>query len=159
MTSLHPSPFAHAIHRGDDQLPWAQFGPDVQTKVVHVRHSDGLWVVRSRMRPGTVLQTHRHTGPVLGFTLAGAWHYKESAEWVNRAGSYLFEPAGSVHTLEVLADSDGDADVWFAIWGSNIDVDEAGNPGLVLDSHLMLASYLAACAAQGEPNPPVVIEH
>lgn len=147
-----------AVHRSDEALPWAHFGPTVSTKVVHVKHSEGLWVVRSRMAPGTVLNTHRHTGPVLGFTLSGAWHYKESADQVNRAGSYLFEPAGSVHTLAVLPDSDGPADVWFAIWGSNLDLDADGNVTFVLDSHMMLASYLAACEYQGDGVPPVIIE-
>ena len=35
---------------------------------------------------------------------AGAWKYAEYPE-VNRAGSYLFEPAGSIHTLTVLEDN------------------------------------------------------
>jgi quercetin dioxygenase-like cupin family protein len=149
---------ALAIHRGDEALPWAQFGPDVETKVLHVKYGEGLWVVRSRMRPGCVLQTHRHTGPVHGFTMSGDWHYRESAAEVNRAGSYLFEPAGSVHTLEVLPDSDGPADVWFAIWGANLNLDTAGKVELVLDGPLMLASYLTACEEQGLGTPPVVVE-
>jgi len=158
-TRTQPPPGAlFATHRGDDALPWVGFGNDVETKVVHVRRSEGLWVVRSRMRPGCVLQTHRHTGPVLGFTLSGAWHYRESAQEVNRAGSYLFEPAGSVHTLEVLADSDGPADVWFAIWGANLNLDEAGNVESVLDGDLMLASYLKLCKDQSLGVPPVVVE-
>jgi 2,4'-dihydroxyacetophenone dioxygenase len=146
------------IHRSDEQLPWAQFGPDVQTKVVHVNARQGLWVVRTRMRPGCLMQTHRHTGPVFGFTLSGAWHYLESADEVNRAGSYLFESAGSVHTLEVLSDSDGVADVWFAIYGANLNLDAAGNVESVLDGPLMLASYVRQCQAAGAGTPPVVIE-
>src|SRR4051812_31191106 len=90
-----------AIHRPDDALPFAPIAPGVESKVSQVNISDGLWVVRSRMQPGYLAQTHRHTGPVYGFTLSGAWHYLESADEVNRAGSYLFEPAGSVHTLHV----------------------------------------------------------
>lgn len=146
------------IHRGDEELPWVRFGPDVESKLVHVRLRDGLWVARSRFQPGCVLQTHRHTGPVFGFTLSGAWHYRESAAEVNRAGSYLFEPAGSVHTLEVLPDSDGPADVWFAIYGANLNLDAAGNVESVQDGALMLAGYLRACKAMGIDNPPVVIE-
>jgi 2,4'-dihydroxyacetophenone dioxygenase len=146
------------IHRGEDELPWAQMTPDIETKVAHVRHSEGLWVVRSRMQPGCVIQTHRHTGPVLGFTMAGAWHYLESADQVNRPGSYLFEPAGSVHTLAVLPDSDGPADVWFAIYGANLNLDAEGNVESVLDGATMLAAYLQGCAAQGLSTPPVVVE-
>ena len=147
-----------AIHRGDDELPWARFGPDIETKVVHVRLSEGLWVVRSRIQPGYAVQTHRHTGPVLGFTFSGAWHYRESAEHINRAGSYLFEPAGSTHTLQVLPDSDGPADVWFAIYGANLNLDESGNVESVVDGASMLTAYLQACEAQGLGTPPVVVD-
>ena len=147
-----------AIHRGDDELPWARLGPGVESKVAHVRLSEGLWVVRSRMQPGFAAQTHRHTGPVLGFTISGAWHYRESAADVNRAGSYLFEPAGSTHTLQVLPDSNEAADVWFAIYGANLNLDEAGVVESVLDAASMLAAYLQACEAQGAGRPPVVVE-
>ena len=147
-----------SIHRGDDDLPWVQVGPDIASKVAHVRLRDGLWVVRSRFRPGAVIQTHRHTGPVFGFTLSGAWHYLESADQINRAGSYLFEPAGSTHTLAALADSDGPADVWFAIYGANINLDDAGNVESVVDGALMLSAYLDGCKKLGLAEPPVVIE-
>jgi 2,4'-dihydroxyacetophenone dioxygenase len=146
------------IHRGDEQLPWVAFGADVETKVVHVKLSDGLWVVRTRMQPGCTLQTHHHTGPVFGFTISGSWHYRESAEAINRAGSYLFEPAGSTHTLEVLADSEGPADVWFAIYGAELNLDAAGKVESVLDGPLMLAAYLRQCQASGFGTPPVVID-
>lgn len=155
MNLLAPPP---SIHRGDEQLPWIDFGADVQTKVVHVKLGDGLWVVHTRMQPGCVLQTHQHTGPVFGFTVSGAWHYRESADAVNRAGSYLFEPAGSTHTLEVLDGSDGPADVWFAIYGAELNLDSAGKIESVLDGPSMLAAYLHQCRKQGLGTPPVVIE-
>ena len=155
MSLLAPPP---SIHRGDEQLPWIQFGPDVETKVVHVKLGDGLWVVHTRMQPGCVLQTHRHTGPVFGFTFSGAWRYRESADAVNRAGSYLFEPAGSTHTLEVLADSDGPADVWFAIYGAELNLDANGDIESVLDGPSMLAAYLHQCRKSGFDSPAVVIE-
>jgi 2,4'-dihydroxyacetophenone dioxygenase len=147
-----------SIHRGDDDLPWIQFGPDIASKVAHVRLRDGLWVVRSRFRPGAVIQTHRHTGPVFGFTLSGAWHYLESGDQINRAGSYLFEPAGSTHTLAALPDSDGPADVWFAIYGADINLDADGNVESVVDGALMLSAYLDGCKKLGLAEPPVVIE-
>jgi 2,4'-dihydroxyacetophenone dioxygenase len=146
------------IHRGDDDLPWVRFGPEVESKVAHVKLRDGLWVARSRIQPGAVLQTHRHTGPVFGFTLSGAWHYRESADEINRAGSYLYEPAGSTHTLQVLPDSDGPADVWFAIYGANINLDDDGNIDSVLDGALMLSAYLHGCRKLGIDDPPVVVE-
>ncbi len=49
------------------------------------------------LQPGVTIQRHKHTGEVLAFTIRGAWKYLEYPE-VNTAGSYLFEPAGSIHT-------------------------------------------------------------
>ena len=75
--------------------------------------ANGVWIVRSLFPPGVTIQTHKHTGHVYAFTQSGQWHYLESPEALNTAGSYLFEPAGSVHTLHVPADNEGDTDVWF----------------------------------------------
>ena len=87
-----------AIHRGDDELPWVDIGDGSLLKVLQIKEREGLWVIRNRFMPGYDVQTHKHTGPVYAFTMSGAWCYKES-DFVNRAGSFLYEPAGSVHTL------------------------------------------------------------
>ena len=50
-------------------------------------------------------RTHRHTGLAFGYTVSGAWKYRE---YVNRAGCFLYEPANSVHTLTVLEN----AEIW-----------------------------------------------
>ena len=145
-------------HRSDDELPWVDLTPEVETKVAHVNLKEGLWVVRNRMQPGTQVQTHRHTGPVFAFTMTGSWHYLESADEVNRPGSYLFEPAGSTHTLKVPEDSDGPADVWFAIYGANLNLDADGKIESVLDAGVMLAIYRALCQQQGHGEPNVFVE-
>ena len=154
MTTTAPVP---TIHRADDDLPWVTLAPGVESKVAHVRLSEGLWVVRSRLQPGYVAQTHRHTGPVHGITFSGAWYYEESAHEVNRAGSYLFEPAGSVHTLTVAADAPEPADVWFAIWGANLNLDAAGEVESVTDAATILAAYRYMCRSAGLADPPVVV--
>jgi len=93
MTLLDAIPTAR--HRGADELPWVNIGGDSFMKVLQVRVEEGLWVVLSRFGPGYTVQTHKHTGQVYAYTISGAWAYRES-DFVNRAGSYLFEPAGSV---------------------------------------------------------------
>lgn len=153
-----PTPL-DTIHRGDDALPWVHLTPEVETKVAHVNLRDGLWVVRNRMQPGCQVQTHKHTGPVLAFTNSGSWYYLESPEQQNYAGSYLFEPAGSTHTLKVPEDSDGPADVWFAIWGANLNLAADGvTVETVLDAGTMLGVYNLICDALGYERPPVVVE-
>ncbi|RMH80839.1 MAG: cupin [Actinomyces sp.] len=146
-------PVPAAIHRGDDELPWVSVGDGVELKVLMVR--DDLWVIRNRFAPGVVVPTHRHTGAVYAHTLAGSWKYAEYPE-VNRAGSFLYEPPGSVHTLTVPADNDGPTDVIFQIHGANLNLDADGRVESVTDGPGVLAAYLAVCEAAGLPRPPVI---
>jgi 2,4'-dihydroxyacetophenone dioxygenase len=103
------------------------------------------------------VQTHRHTGPVWGYTNSGAWKYKEY-DYVNRAGSFLYEPAGSVHTLMVPEDTVGMTDVWFQIYGANLNLDPDGNIEMVTDASTVLRSYMNRCEKQGLPRPNVVVD-
>ena len=124
-------------------------------QVLHVDVEGALWVIRTRIKPGTTVQRHKHTGEVFAFTIAGAWKYLEYPE-VNTAGSYLYEPAGSVHTLHVPEDNEGITDVWFAIRGANLNLDEDGNVDSVLDAGAILETYLRLCDEQGLGRPPVI---
>src|ERR1043165_6675426 len=124
-------------------------------QVLQVDIPTGLWVVRMRLQPGATLATHRHGGEVFAFTLAGAWKYLEYPE-INTAGSYLYEPAGSVHTLHVLESNTEITDVWFAIKGANLNLDAQGNVEAVLDAGFVLDFYLSACREMGFPEPDVI---
>ena len=86
---------------------------------------------------------------------SGSWNYAEYPE-VNRARSFLFEPAGSVHTLTVPADSSEPPDVWFQIHGVNLNLDADGNVESITDGPGVLAACCALCEAQGLPRPSVV---
>src|SRR4029453_9250320 len=125
-----------ALHRGESDLPFVDLGDGSELQLLQCDVEAGLWVIRTRFQPGYVVQTHKHTGEVFAFTIAGRWKYREYPE-VNTAGSYLYEPAGSVHTLTVPADNDGVTDVWFAIRGANLNLDEAGNVTPVIDAAVM----------------------
>jgi 2,4'-dihydroxyacetophenone dioxygenase len=144
-----------AIHRGEDECPFVDAGDGMQLKVVHVDIDQGLWVVRNRFQPGAKVQRHKHTGPVYAYTLSGSWKYAEYPE-VNRAGSYLFEPAGSVHTLIVPEDNTEVTDVWFSIWGANLNLDDDGNVESVFDAAFILEAYLALAEAAGLDRPNVI---
>ena len=146
-----------AIHRGDDELPWVDIGDGSLLKVLQIKEREGLWVIRNRFNPGYRVQTHKHTGPVYAFTSSGAWRYEES-DFVNRAGSFLYEPAGSVHTLTVPADNTEPTDVFFAIWGANLNLDAQGNVESVYDAGFILQSYYLLCEAQGLPKPDVIVD-
>jgi 2,4'-dihydroxyacetophenone dioxygenase len=146
------------IHRGEADLPFVDLGDGTLLQVLQVDLAQGIWIIRNKFAPGTSVQTHRHTGHVYAFTQSGSWHYIESPEAVNTAGSYLYEPAGSVHTLYVPETNDGPTDVWFTIYGANLNLDDAGNVELVIDAQLVLDIYRLACAEQhGVDDPPVIV--
>ena len=86
------------------------------------------------------------------YTTSGAWKYKEY-DYVNRAGSFLYEPAGSVHTLQCVED---DTHVWFQMYGANLNLDAEGNVESVFDGAGTLAAYYMLCEAEGLPRPNVL---
>jgi 2,4'-dihydroxyacetophenone dioxygenase len=147
-----------AIHRDEAALPFVEFGDGSLLQLLQVDLPNGVWVVRNRFQPGTTIQTHKHTGHVFAFTLSGRWNYRESPDAVNSAGSYLYEPAGSVHTLTVPPENEELTDVWFAIHGANLNLDDDGEVDFVIDAHLVLSFYRQACLEQhGLADPPVVV--
>ncbi len=61
-----------ALHRGEDELPFVDLGDGSEIQLLQCDVEAGLWVVRSRFRPGYVVPTHKHTGEVFAVTLAGS---------------------------------------------------------------------------------------
>jgi 2,4'-dihydroxyacetophenone dioxygenase len=154
--TIDPAPTA--LHRGERDLPFVDIGEGATLQLLQADLANGVWVIRNRFQPGYTVQTHKHTGHVYAFTQRGSWHYLESPGDVNTAGSYLYEPAGSVHTLHVPPTNDGETDVWFTIHGANLNLGDDGSVEFVVDVHFMLPFYRALCAEQhGVEDPPVVV--
>jgi quercetin dioxygenase-like cupin family protein len=151
---LSPTPTPESIHIGADDLPFVEIGDGSLLKVLQVKKGEGLWVIENVFQAGYEVEKHRHTGPVFGYTTSGAWKYKEY-DYVNRAGSFLYEPAGSIHTLQCVED---DTRVWFQMYGSNINLDEEGNITSVVDGPSALDYYLALCKEKGFAEPNVLVE-
>jgi quercetin dioxygenase-like cupin family protein len=143
-----------AIHIGADDLPFVDIGDGSKLKVIQVKEKEGLWIVENIFNAGYVVPTHKHTGPVWGYTRSGAWKYKEY-DYVNRAGSFLYEPAHSVHTLEII---ENDTQVWFHMYGSNLNLDANGNVESVFDGPSTLAAYYMLAEMQGFPKPKVLLD-
>ncbi|OBK75488.1 2,4'-dihydroxyacetophenone dioxygenase family protein [Mycobacterium sp. 1274761.0] len=142
-----------AVHIGAEELPFVDIGDGSKLKVIQVKEAEGLWIVENIFQASYEVQRHKHTGPVYAYTTSGAWKYKEY-DYVNRAGSFLYEPAGSVHTLQVLED---DTHVWFQMYGANLNLDAEGNVESVVDGALTLAAYRMLCEAEGLPRPSVLV--
>ena len=144
-----------SLHRGEEELPFVPYQEGVVFQLLQVNVEADLWVVRVRFDPGVTIQRHRHTGEVYAFTLSGSWRYLEYPE-INTAGSYLYEPAGAIHTLHVPDSNDKVTDVWFAIHGANLDLDSDGNVETVLDAGTVLEIYRSQCKEQGFDSPNVI---
>lgn len=151
-----PEPTREAMLRRDEDLPFVDLGDDSEMQLLQVDLAQNLWVVRMRFHPGCQIDKHYHTGPVFAFTLSGAWHYLEYPDEINRAGSYLFEPAGSVHTLRAL-DEGEPAEVWFAVHGANVNVSETGDVTSIVDAASVLMAYRLLCEATGQSADNVIV--
>ena len=143
-----------AVHIGADELPFVDIGDGNKLKVIQVKVNEGLWIVENIFQKGYVVQTHKHTGPVYAYTTSGAWKYQEY-DYVNRAGSFLYEPAGSIHTLTVVED---DTRVWFQIYGANLNLDGDGNIESIIDAGGILEAYYVLAEAEGLPRPNVLVD-
>lgn len=144
-----------SLHRGENELPFVPYQEGVLFQLLQVNTEVGLWVIRVRFEPGVTIQKHRHTGEVFAFTIRGSWRYLEYPD-INVAGSYLFEPAGAVHTLHVPATNKEVTDVWFAIRGANLNLDAQGNVEAVIDAATVLEIYRGQCRALGLAAPRVI---
>jgi 2,4'-dihydroxyacetophenone dioxygenase len=125
-------------------------------QLMQVNIKTGLWVIRTAFAPGTTVQKHKHTGEIFAFTSSGSWYYKEYPNDINVKGSYLYEPAGSIHTLHVPSTNTEDTEVCFVMNGANLNLNADGEVESVLDASAMLEAYLDLCEAQGDGKPDVL---
>ena len=142
-----------ATHIGVDEIPWVQNpSVDARMRLLHVDPANQMTVSHGLMAAGLSVGTHRHRGPVQMWTMAGSWRYREH-EFVNRAGSYLFEPIGSVHTLEVPADNDEPTEVLSIVYGDVEYLDPDGAVVFTSTWERTLQLYFEGCEAAGVDRP------
>ncbi|KXF51972.1 hypothetical protein AXA44_12365 [Rhodococcus sp. SC4] len=121
-------------------------GPGVHFKPLRLDIENGEWVVLATFAPGAKIPLHYHTGVVDAWTMSGSWHYLEYADQPQTAGSYLYEPGSSVHTLVCPQSNTEDTVVLFRVAGANINFHEDGTFHSILDAALIrhLTDTLAA---------------
>jgi 2,4'-dihydroxyacetophenone dioxygenase len=157
MTALDSATAANADVRfvpADGGLPWAEF-PGGKIRLLRADFATGEWVVHNIFDPGFTAPKHKHTGQVDAYTIRGAWLYLEYGVPYT-AGSYVHEPALSVHTLHVPADNEGPTEVIFVMRGANLNLDDAGNVISITDAETTLQGYTALCEMQGLGTPAVL---
>ena len=132
----------------DASLPFVNEG-SLQIKMMQCNITQGTYVVRTRFAPGTTIQRHHHTGEIYAFTTSGSWYYLEYPDDINVAGAYLYEPAGSVHTLHVPAGNTEDTEIDFVMNGANLNLNDDDTIDSILDAKVMLDVYTQMCDAMG----------
>lgn len=113
--------------------------PGVDVQPLYLDPNNGVWCLRVIFHPGVRLPTHYHTGVVHLWTLSGKWNYLEYPDQPQTAGSYLFEPGGSIHTFSVPEDNTELTETLMLVSGANVNFDEKQQYHSVLDaSSIML---------------------
>ena len=152
-----PPALSEAMHVGFHDLPFVELPDRSSIQLLHVDLGQGLWVVRVRFEPGCQITTHYHSGCVFAVTAQGRWFYSEYPTVINEPGSYLFEPAGSVHTLTIPADQEGPTEVWFAVFGSNVNIGDDGQVVGIVDANTILRTYRARCRDEGLSTESLIV--
>ncbi|MDE2442012.1 MAG: 2,4'-dihydroxyacetophenone dioxygenase family protein [Betaproteobacteria bacterium] len=109
----------------------------------------GIWVLYGRFEPGTILPKHFHTGTVHFYTTAGSWSYVEYPDDVQTEGSYLYEPAGSIHTFQTQEGSEG----FMVVHGANVNFADDGSLINIQDTGWIEETLHAVAKATGQKMP------
>ena len=113
--------FTTNIDLEDDRL-WVPYAEGVWFQPCSFNLSSGNFSLVLKALPGASLGIHYHVGSVHGYTLRGHWGYLEY-EWTARPGTFIYEPAGEAHTLDIRQDSPEPAIIFFMIEGGLIYLD------------------------------------
>ena len=128
-------------------------GPGIDFQPLLLDPEIGVWSVIGTFAPGSELPIHLHTGPVHGYTLKGEWIYKEYPDQPLTEGSYLYEPASSVHTFAVPETATEPIVVLFIVSGANVSFNDEGQFHSVLDA--VTVQHLVKQCAEAQGLGPV----
>jgi len=123
--------------------------PGVHVTPCFLDAENGVWVLYARFDPGTLLPKHFHTGTVHFYTTAGSWAYVEYPDDVQTAGSYLYEPGGSIHTFNTDEGTEG----FMVVNGANINFNEDGSFMNIMDTGWIEEMIHTAASANGQAVP------
>ena len=132
---------------------------DSLTEGVHVKPlrldlEAGCWVVLATFSPGAKIPLHYHSGIAEVYTMSGSWHYLEYPDQPQTAGSYMYEPAGSVHTFVCPETNTEDTTLFIRVEGANINFTEDAQFHSILDTTMIshLVDTLAGQRGLGSLN-------
>ncbi len=140
------------LHLDPSTLPWVEQSPGVWFKLLRAAPAEERYTNLLRVAAGGLLARHRHPGPVEAWVLQGSWRYREH-DWVARAGDYVYEPIGDVHTLVV--DPAEEMITLFNVAGGVVYLDTDDSVTRIDTAQSKLDLYRAHCAANGLDVAPV----
>lgn len=128
-------------------------GEGIHVKVLRLDLEHNEQVVLLVLAPGAALPLHYHTGPAEVYTLQGRWLYREFPDQPQTAGSYIYEPGGTAHTLVAPEDNTEDTVLLARVTGALANFNEDGSLHSLLDA--LMARHLTdtACAERGLETP------
>lgn len=142
---VHPEIFQPDVMQMDNKwFPLAKIG-NVRPLLFDI--TNGGWISILKAECEGTIQRHRHAAPVTAFTLEGAWGYRER-DWIARAGSFIVESAGDIHTLYV-DPAAGKMTTIFHVYGPVIHIDAEGNIEEYEDVFTRLERYTKHCREVG----------
>ena len=151
LLNIPPSPYTRPeMFEADvmvEDKKWYAFGKLGMVRPLLFDVTNGGWVSILKVQGEGTIQRHRHAAPVTAWTMDGAWGYREH-DWVARAGSFAYEPAGHIHTLYIHPDA-GKMTALFHVFGPLVYVDEKGDAEDYDDVFLRLDRYTRHCREVG----------
>ena len=111
--------------RSDDEREWVPAAMEgVWMRPLLFDTVAGAWVNITRIQCEGFISRHAHPCPVHAYVLSGQWRYAER-DWIAKAGDFLLEPPGDIHTLIGLP---GGSETLFTISATLIELDDEGKP-------------------------------
>ena len=123
--------------------------PGIHIQPLRLDPERGEWVILATLAPGCELPIHYHTGPAQVWTIQGRWLYREYPDQPQTAGSYLYEPGGSVHTFYCPEDNTEDTVALAWIEGAQVSFNDDGTFHSLNDAVLVQHLVETLSAARG----------
>ena len=134
-------------------MPWVPQAEGVWFRPLRISPGLGTWTNLLRVTRKGIINLHRHPAPVEAWVIKGQWRYLEH-DWTAVAGSYVYEPAGDVHTLTTLGDEE--MITLFSMHGPIEYIGPDGEISYVETAETKLRRYLDFCAEHDIRVAPVI---
>jgi 2,4'-dihydroxyacetophenone dioxygenase len=139
--------------RDPETLPWVPQADGVSFKPLRICPERGTWTNLLRVTKQGVINLHRHLDAVEAWVIKGQWRYLER-DWVARPGTYVFEPAGDVHTL--MNTGEEEMVTLFSMHGPIEYIGPGGETVFTETAETKLSKYVNFCRDNGIAVAPIV---